>query len=76
MIFLLMFYIMFSALRIDAEAHNIMEKLEKSKALNQLSNEASGNSSEETTALTMEVGWSYIHNFPCTNRFRMSFVVH
>ncbi|KAG6745038.1 hypothetical protein POTOM_051680 [Populus tomentosa] len=40
--------------RIDAEAHNIMEKLEKSKALNQLSNEASGNSSEETTALTME----------------------
>jgi hypothetical protein len=33
-----------------------MEKLEKSKALNQLSNEASGNSSEETTALTMEVG--------------------
>jgi hypothetical protein len=56
MIFLLMFYIMFSALRIDAEAHNIMEKLEKSKALNQLSNEASGNSSEETTALTMEVG--------------------
>lgn len=38
----------------DAEAHNIMEKLEKSKALNPLSNEASGNSSEETTALTME----------------------
>jgi hypothetical protein len=26
--------------------------------------------------LRMEVGWSYIHNFPCTNRFRMSFVVH
>lgn len=40
--------------RIDAEAHNIMEKLEKSKALNPLSNEASGNSSEKTTALTME----------------------
>lgn len=51
-----MFFIMFSALRIDAEAHNIMEKLEKSKALNQPSNEVSAKSSKETTALTMEVG--------------------
>ncbi|KAJ6303791.1 hypothetical protein OIU77_017631 [Salix suchowensis] len=41
--------------RIDAEAHNIMEKLEKSKALNQPSNEVSVKSSKETTALTMEV---------------------
>uniref|UniRef100_A0A6N2LDI7 Uncharacterized protein n=1 Tax=Salix viminalis TaxID=40686 RepID=A0A6N2LDI7_SALVM len=40
--------------RIDAEAHNIMEKLEKSKALNQPSNEVSAKSSKETTALTME----------------------
>lgn len=43
---------LFSALRIDAEACSLMEKLDKMKALHQLPNEAREKSSEETTATT------------------------